>query len=495
MAKKKLSLKQYQKLAEQLVQRIHQEVPPFEDVSLKAKEERRRKALNDLEYLCRTYLPHHFDSPFEAGHYQICDALSTITNKVIQILGFRGVGKSTLTGVGYAMQCVLSQKTRYLPIISDTYDQAELLMLPLKVELEENPRIKADFGDMKGIEWSEDSIITRNGVKIEASSWRSFKRGRRYLQHRPKVIICDDLESLESVKNKRNIDKRDDALFGDIMNALDLKTEWQMVVVCNKLGRDDIATRLEANKAVHTVAIPAELPNKRAAHPKSFPKRILNTIAETIGPVKYAREYLLKIISKETDDFQEEWFVQLERPEKKYKYIVMANDPSVGATEGHDTKAWLVMGLTTDEKHVDVLHAWIRNTTINSMCKQGFELYKKFNPHKASIEGNGFQQLLKPIMQNMAKEYGYGFGFMSSISLMVNNANKNVRIMRLQTGIQNGFYRFVKGSDMQRLINQFLSFDSSETNNEDDGPDTMEMGNRLLRRLNGEIGTVDVEWY
>src|SRR5690606_11308936 len=117
------------------------------------------------------------------------------------------------------------KKTRYLPFISDTSDLAELLLLPLKMELEENPRIKADFGEMKGVEWSEDSFVTSGGVKCEASSWRSFKRGRKFMQHRAKIIICDDLESLESVRNKKNVDKREDALMGDILNALDLKAE------------------------------------------------------------------------------------------------------------------------------------------------------------------------------------------------------------------------------------------------------------------------------
>jgi len=494
MAKRLISKKDYLKRSEELLQLIQQDVKPFMDVSVAGIAERRHRAETDLEYLCQTYLPHHFSGVFESGHKKIIQA-TTVWNKVIQARGFRGLGKTTIIGVGYALQAILFKRTRYLPFISDTDDQAEMQILTIKMELEKNPRIIADFGEQRGLEWSENAFVTKDGVKVEASSWRSFKRGRKYMQYRAKIIVCDDLESLESAKTKKNVDKREDALLGDILNALDLKAEWQLFVVTNKLSRDDVDDRLSKNKSVHTVSVVAEQENERATHPKSFPKKVLNHIKDTIGSVKYAREYLLKIISSEQDDFQEEWFVMLDKPALNYKYIVQANDPSVGSTEGHDTKAWLIMGLTEDGKHVDVMHAWIRHTTINSMCKTAFDLHKVWNPHKVAFESNGFQVLLKDKLETIAQENGHGFGLMSSLQLIQNNTVKNTRIMRLQSGIENGFYRFVKGSDMRRLINQFLDFDSSTTSNTDDGPDAMEMGNRALRKLNGEIETVNAEVY
>ncbi|MEO9878735.1 MAG: hypothetical protein ABJF26_05220, partial [Lentilitoribacter sp.] len=137
-AKRNISVKEYLKRAEQLVQKIHQEVAPFDDVSTAAKAARRKRAETDLEFFCKTYLPHHFDGPFESGHREIVESLK-VWNKVLQHRGFRGLGKSTVDGVGYAAQAVLYKLTRYLPFISDTDDQAEMLMLPLKMELEENP--------------------------------------------------------------------------------------------------------------------------------------------------------------------------------------------------------------------------------------------------------------------------------------------------------------------------------------------------------------------
>jgi len=125
----------------------------------------------------------------------------------------------------------------------------------------------------------------------------------------------------------------------------------------------------------------------------------------------------------------------------------------------------------------------------------GFNLFVIWGPHKEVVVCNGFQAVLKEKLRRLTVENKKGFGLMSSLLLLDNKDNKNVRILRLQSGIENGFYRFVKGSDMQRLINQFLAFNSSTTSNEDDGPDAMELGNRALRRLNGEIEQVTVEYY
>lgn len=493
--RKNISLKEYKKRADQLINRIQKEVAPFDDVSLAAKAERKKKAEKDILYFCKTYLPHHFEDEFEGGHYKLAES-TKVWGKVIAWLAFREMGKSTFAEVGYGIHCVLYRTTRFLPVISDTDSQAVDLMMPMKVELEENPRIKADFGDMKGIQWAEDEFITSNDVKVEAFSDTSFKRGRKHKQFRFNVAILDDWEDEESARNSANSKKKYKSLISNVVAAAAKRKgqKWQVIICLNRIERTDLSHILEENKEVHFIKFAAEDSNGRATHPKSFPKKILNRLKK-LDPVAYAKNYLLKIISSEDDDFQEDWFTWIDRPESSYKYIVMACDPSVGNTEGHDTKAWMVMGLTADEKHVDFMHAWIRRTTIYSMCKQGFELHNKFNPHKSGFEANGFQILIKDKLQAMAKDEGYGFGLISSILPIQNNAPKNTRIMRLQTGIKTGFYRFVKGSDMRRLVDQFLEFDSSVTNNTDDGPDAAEMGNRLLRRLNGELGTVDVEVY
>lgn len=492
--KKPISLKQYQEKAEQLTARIQSEVQPFADTSTKARDERKKKAKNDLLYFCKTYLPHHFEDDFEIGHEKMAKS-TKVKNKVIAWLLFRGCGKSTFAEVGYGAQCVLFRKTRFLPIISDTDSQAVDLMLPLRIELQENPRIKADFGTMKGVQWAEDEFVTSNDVKVEAFSWRSFKRGRKHKQFRFNVAICDDWEDETTAKKAPNSKKRYESLLSNVVGAAANRKgqDFQVIICLNRIERTDLSHKLEANKEVLFVKQAAENSKGRAAHPKAFPKVVLNRFKD-LDAVSYAKNFLLKIISKETDDFQEEWFVELDKPEEQYKFIVVSCDPSVGNTTGHDHKAVLVQAMTMDGRHIDTLDSWIKRSTIDSMCKKVIEFIVKYQPHSAVIEENGFQVLVKEKIKDRAEANNQTI-VMSTVKGITNNVNKNIRILRPQTGIKEGYHRFVKKGDWDRLKNMYLNFDSSRTDNDDDGPDAMEMGVRELRRLNGEIGNVTVDYY
>lgn len=488
---RQITTKEYQKRAEQLLKQIKREVQPFADVSPEASAERRKRAENDLLYFCETYLPHYFEDPFESGHKEIAEATS-VWNKIVQILGFRGLGKTTLVGTGYNLQAILFKKTRFLPVICDTEDQAIMLMLPLKMELEENERIKQDFGAQRGVEWSEEEFVTTGNVKVEAYSWRSFKRGRKHMQYRARIAYLDDIENSESVQKQANVDKRYDHITNEIYNALDLKKDFQLIIATNKLARYDLAKKLSENKAVHTVAIPAEKENNRATHPKSFPKKVLNRIRATVGDVTYNSQYLLKIISSDQDDFQEKW-IRWVQPRFDYKVKAMACDPSVGSTEGHDPKAIITAGMHSDGAQMDAVHAWIRRTTINSMCRQLFELNYKLNPHVVIVESNAFQVLLKDKLIAMAPEMPRGRDLIFKIKQVDNSVNKNTRILRLTSPIENGTLRFVDAGDMDRMISQLLDFKSHKTDNEDDGPDALEMCHRRLMRYAGSGESVGAE--
>lgn len=478
---------EYEKRATQLLQKLQEDLSPFDDPSEQAKIRRKKRAEKDLMYFCTTYFPHHFDQPFESGHREMANSVKT-KNKIIQWEAFRGAGKTTLAFIGYAMHQMLFRKVHYVPVISDNDDMAELLILPMKVELESNPRILEDFGDQKGITWSQDVLITRTNIKIEANSWRSFKRGRKHMQWRPGLIIGDDWESKETARNPENSRKREDTLMGDIFNALDLKKPWQILMVTNKLGRKCLNTLLEENDAVTTVKVPARRGSRLdgdPTHPETFPEKVLGVILDNIGIVRFSLEYLLKVVSGEHDDFQEQWLARIKKPSEKRMFRVTAVDPSVGSTTGHDAKAIITMDISMDLQQFDIVDAWIRHDTIREMCKAMFKINTTLNPDEVVIESNGFQQLIRDKLINLAHEPREK-DLLTKIYQLKNSVNKNVRIMRLQTPIQNKTIRFVDDAgDIETLINQLLEFKSDRTDNTDDGPDATEMAYRRLKEKAG----------
>ena len=86
----------------------------------------------------------------------------------------------------------------YIWIVSDTKHQARAHLENLKAELLDNPPLAARLSpapSAAGRVWRAGAIVLRNGVAIEAFGTGQRIRGRRHRQHRPTLIVCDDLQN------------------------------------------------------------------------------------------------------------------------------------------------------------------------------------------------------------------------------------------------------------------------------------------------------------
>lgn len=481
MANRRITVREYDKRAEELIRRIRAEAKPFEDDSNDGKEKRREKARKDFLWFCQTYLPHHFDEDFGEHDIKI-EKLTHYWNKIILIMGFRGWGKSTKMVTGFGLYATMFELARYMPCISDTDDQAIDLAMPVKIELEENPRIKQDFGNLESHNWAEDEFETTTGIRWKCYSWVSMKLGRKYKQHRPGIAFVDDLENEKSVKNPDQTKQRLDFILNTLVPGM--AKQWKIFYLTTRLARYCVAGELEKNPEVIKFILPAEDEDGNPTEPERFPEKRLKEIKKLIGTVAYAKNYLLKILSDETRAFQEQWFKMIPRPEEKYKRIVAFVDPSVGSGQQNDFKARITVGWTGE--FYDVLHAWIRRTSIDHMIRSTYTGYEEYRPHQVGLETNNFQILLKREYSRAAKT----FGFQLPIKPVVQKENKESRIVRLSPLIENGLVRFVENAgDMNLLIDQLLDFPDGAN---DDGPDALEGAIRLLEKLVGKSGETEI---
>ncbi|HHL71363.1 MAG TPA: hypothetical protein ENJ29_02530 [Bacteroidetes bacterium] len=478
---KKITVREYDRRAEELLKRIRAEAKPFPDDSDAAKEKRRKRAEKDFLWFCKTYLPHHFEDPWEKPDRELTKK-QNIWNKINLVMAFRGFGKSTRLIIGYGLWVTLFQKTRYIPVISDSEDQATDLMMPVKVELEANARIKQDFGKLQSHDWAEDAFVTTTGIKWQSFGWRTKIRGRRYLQHRPGIAFVDDLENDENVRNAKQVKNRRDYILKTLVPAMGKR--WQIWFLATRLARFCVAGELEKNPVVEKFILPAEDEKGRPTCPKRFPKARLQQLRKLIGVIAYSQEYLLRIISDETSTFQDEWLVWMPRPAEKYKRIVSFLDPSAGGRSTNDYKALVTVGWTGE--YYDVLNCWERKTSTDHMLRATYNRYNELRPHYIGLEINGFQSLLKREFQRAAKK----FGFQLPIKPVVQKENKELRIERLSPLVESGLIRFVEGAgDIDLLIEQLLDFPDAA---HDDGPDALAGAIEILEKIAGRNAEVDI---
>ena len=167
---------------------------------------RRELARDSLEMFVQAYLPAHFRLPPSPMHVELFEMLQNAShrrNARIAVAAPRGHAKSTVVSLGYVLWCVCYQREAHIVIISNTADQAVDLLAAVKSELESNPRLIADFpeaAEPPGVKpgpkrWRKTDIITRNDIKIIALGAGQKIRGRKHHQHRPSLIILDDIEN------------------------------------------------------------------------------------------------------------------------------------------------------------------------------------------------------------------------------------------------------------------------------------------------------------
>jgi hypothetical protein len=119
----------------------------------------------------------------------------------------RELAKSTRTMMEVLFLTLTGKKKNVL-IISNSYDNAERLLLPYMVNLEANNRIINDYGDQENIgTWTNGEFITKKGAAFRAIGAGQSPRGTRNEAARPDVILFDDLDTDEDCRNIDIIDQ------------------------------------------------------------------------------------------------------------------------------------------------------------------------------------------------------------------------------------------------------------------------------------------------
>ena len=166
-------------------------------------EARRSLGRLDLQFFARFYLKHHFTDPPARLHDDIFTDIETMVNspgpryEVMAV--FRGAGKSTIDTLALPIWCVAYGLRHYIPIISDSNDQAKQHLSSIKSEFDTNQRILEDFGALRGVRWQEEDIETANFCKVQALGQGMKFLGRKYHQWRPDLIVLDDIENPEDI--------------------------------------------------------------------------------------------------------------------------------------------------------------------------------------------------------------------------------------------------------------------------------------------------------
>lgn len=212
------------------------------------KEFRRQLSSVDLLFFFYYYLHHHFPIPLAQLHFDVIEMQIELLNTPGDAQGVvaepRGFGKTT-TAMGCALWAACHEMRHYIVLISATGAGAQEQLGNIKAEIEENPRLLADFGDLQGKTWTTNLITLSNGVRMQAFGAGQKLRGRKWRQFRPDYMIFDDIEELDQVYSPTQRETRKRWYFGSAVRARGADTK--ILVVGNILHNESLLAELLNN--------------------------------------------------------------------------------------------------------------------------------------------------------------------------------------------------------------------------------------------------------
>ena len=469
--------------AEQLKGWIAESCSPFEDDTPEKQAARIARGRYDLLYFCATYLPHYFTAEFGEFHKE-WEGLTEILDESVFIAAPREHAKSTFFSFAVPIRNIVYSRRWFQLVISDTNDQAQGFTLPIRLELEENPRLKNDFVNLRGSPWKANDF-TANGVRTLARGRGEKVRGLKNRQHRPDFAVVDDFENDENVENPRLVTAGIRWLKRAVIGSMGKGYTFLMVgnLFHPKSGlsqfiaeKDETGEKLYASR-VYRAWLDFGKPDQRPLWPALWPPDRLEKKKRQMGSVDFNAE-MMNLTGAENSPFPEEWFVYYEPEEIDGVTLEPATavDPSAKSGEANDFKAIVTVGKNPRTMIFYCLHAWIRHASPGDMFAAVYQQHDEYGG-SVGIEENMLEDFLHEAIFNYAKEAGRYLPWRP----VKHNTNKEGRIIgTLSYLVEYGKLRFRKHqSDQDTLVEQLIYI--LNKNVHDDGPDALEEAVNLLQ--------------
>jgi predicted phage terminase large subunit-like protein len=467
----------------------------------------------------RWYLAHHFTKPSSLMHTWLAtqlDRTRTERGLKINLIGPRGGAKSTVGTLAYVLRAVMEGKEPYIWIISDTKDQARSHLEAVKSELAGNYRLRREYphATWTPVRWQRSAVELASGVLIEAFGAGQRLRGRRHGEHRPTLIVCDDLQNDSHIASAYQRQMSREWFHGALLKAG--STTTNIINLATALHRDALALELHAapgwisQRFSAIVEWPTDMPLWRewealytaadqpnsAEQAEAFYRQhrdeletgavllwpevedlltLMKMRAES-GVTAFEREKQGSPVDPERCEWPESYFedaIWFDEWPDDLTLRTIAIDPSKGrdARLG-DYSAIVRLGI--DPNGGLYVDADLARRPTPQLVVDGVRHVREFRPDVFGVEANQYQDLLGgEFIAEFARQGVLGVTPWE----ITNSSAKAVRIRRLGPYLSQRRVRFKRGSPGAKLlVDQLRDFPISA---HDDGPDALEMALRL----------------
>lgn len=425
-------------------------------------------------YFFHVYFGHYVTCPTAPFQYEIFASTEDDTQQLTAITAFRGSAKSTIVSLSFPLWAILGKLgIKFVLILRQTQSQARQHLKNLKDEIERNPLLRKDLGpfDEREDEWNSSSIVLPLlGARITAASTETSVRGIRHGPHRPQLIICDDIEDLQSVKTKDGRDKTYQWLMGEVIPAGGPKT--RTFVIGNLLHEDCLLKKFERHIQDGSMSgkyreYPLLDPQGKTLWPGKYPtdESIQQEKSRIGSDAAWHREFLLTILSNAErvihpawiqyyDEFPTEQSTAKGGTKVRFMHTGTGIDLAISLSDSADYTAmvsarlYYIDGKTRMYILPNPVNEKLTSLETLERAKQVADLTGNGNKSKLFIEDVGYQASLAEHL----KEQGY-----EAEPVKVKGQDKRARLALTSHAVQSGQVLFPR-KGAEDLINQLTNF-------------------------------------
>lgn len=214
--------------------------------------------MNDFYAWALYYFWHNFITGVKDFHKMIY--LFCVDPKSALIIWFRESWKTAIVALLYVVWCISTEKEDFILFMAYDLESAKDKVLNVSNFLRSNKKFKADYGLLFD-DWNSrgktalervnqqktmSKFVTTTWIKVEAVSLKNMKRWKQLLDEewniiRPSLLIADDLDIEESVRNKRIIEENTSKIQSWVLRSI----RWKAIFLWNIVTTDWIIQRLE----------------------------------------------------------------------------------------------------------------------------------------------------------------------------------------------------------------------------------------------------------
>lgn len=249
-------------------------LPPIADP------QRRAKAGGSFRLFCETYFPEIFTLPWSADHLKVIGKIeqAVLRGGLFAVAMPRGSGKSSLCKAACLWAALYGYRD-FVALIGSSEAHAQSMLHDLKIQLETNPLLAADFpevcypiaalegianrcrgqlfhGKRTHIEWTADKIVLptipgspASGVIMTVAGITGHIRGMTHQRPdgklaRPSLVIIDDPQTDESARSPSQCAAREAIVAGAILGLAGPGKKISGIMPCTVIRPGDMADNI-----------------------------------------------------------------------------------------------------------------------------------------------------------------------------------------------------------------------------------------------------------